>query len=66
MRIMPNTNKKLRADKQNGHRREDMKQNLKYKYLMIEKEFRYTVGKFSAQHFEINNILKIIFMAEPI
>ena len=27
---------------------------------MIEKEFRYTVEEFSAQLFEMNNILKII------
>ena len=28
---------------------------------LIEKEFRYTVERFSAQLFKMNNILKIIF-----
>ena len=34
------------------------KRNLKCKYLLIEKEFRYTIDEFSAQCFEMNNILK--------
>ena len=37
------------------------KQSLKCKYLLIEKEFQYAVYEFSAQLFEMNNILKIFF-----
>ena len=41
------------------------KRNLECKYLLIEKEFRYTVEEFSAQLFEMNNILKKILWQNP-
>ena len=40
----------------------NMKTNLKCKYLLIDKEFRYAVDEFCAQLFEINNILNIFFL----
>ena len=43
-------------------KRKTLKRNLKCKYLLIEKEFRYTVEEFSAQLFEMNNIIKIFFL----
>ena len=42
-----------------NYAKHNRKQNLKYKYLLIEKELGYTVDELSARLFEMNNILKI-------
>ena len=34
-----------------NYAKNDRKRNLKYKYLLIEKEFRFTIDEFSAQLF---------------